>query len=218
MAGGLFHWGVPLCIGIARRWRAEDAAAIARRLDGALGDRGEVLDLGGGTGHLAALLAAEIRRPVTVLDASAPMLSRAARMGGIKPVLGDAAQMPFPDAAFDAVIAFDAVHHFERPEEALAEVARVLRPGGALLVGEFDPRLRGVRVLAAVERLVGEPGHFFAPRELESLVARHGVTGTSEAQRLGSYLFVGCRAAKSGAGGEGVARDASRDCGNTRRT
>jgi len=194
VAGGLFHWGVPLCVGLARRWRADDATAIARHLDGALEGRGEVLDLGGGTGHLAALLAAEIRRPVTVLDASAPMLRRAARLEGVRPVLGDAARMPFADAAFDAVIAYDAVHHFERPQEALAEAVRVLRPGGALLVGEFDPRSRGVRALAAVERLVGEPGHFFAPRELECLVARHGVSGAAEPKRLGSYLFVGRKA------------------------
>ena len=129
MAGGLFHWGVPLCVGLAKRWRAEDAADIARRLDGALGDGGRVLDLGGGTGHLAALLAAEIRRPVTVLDASAPMLRHAAAMPGVEPVLGDAADMPFADATFDAVVTFDALHHFVRPDEALAEAARVVRPG-----------------------------------------------------------------------------------------
>jgi ubiquinone/menaquinone biosynthesis C-methylase UbiE len=194
VAGGLFHWGVPLCVGLAQRWRRDDAAGIARRLNGALRDGGDVLDLGGGTGHLASLLAAELGRPVTVLDASPPMLRRAARLTGVKPVLGDAAQMPFGDAAFDAVIAYDAVHHFQRPERALAEAVRVLRPGGALLVGEFDPRSRGVRVLAAVERLVGEPRRFFAPRDFEALAARHGVTGVSEPQRLGSYLFVGRKA------------------------
>jgi demethylmenaquinone methyltransferase/2-methoxy-6-polyprenyl-1,4-benzoquinol methylase len=191
VAGGLFHWGVPLCVGLARRWRPEDAASIARRLDGALGGDGRVLDLGGGTGHLAALLAAELDRPVTVLDASAPMLRQAAQLRGVEPVLGDAARMPFDAAAFGAVVIFDAVHHFARPDAALAEVARVLRPGGALVVGEFDPSSRPIRVLAAAERLLGEPGHFFSPRELESLVARHGVNGSSEARRWGSYLFVG---------------------------
>ncbi len=191
MAGGLFHWGVPLCVWLAKRWRAEDAADIARRLDGAVGDGGRVLDLGGGTGHLAALLAAELARPVTVLDASAPMLRRAAGLRGVEPVLGDAARMPFADASFGAVVTFDAVHHFVRPEEALAETARVLRPGGALVVGEFDPSSRLIRALAAVERLAGEPGHFFTPRELEGMAGRAGVTGAAETRRWGSYLFVG---------------------------
>lgn len=193
MAGGLFRWGVPLCVGLAKRWRPQDAADIARRLNGALDGDGRVLDLGGGTGHLAALLAAELDRPVTVLDASAPMLRRAARLGGVEPVLGDAARMPFADAAFGAVITFDAVHHFTRPEQAFAEVARVLRPGGALVVGEFDPSSRAIRVLATAERLLGEPGRFFTPDELERLVARVGVSGASEARRWGSYLFVGRR-------------------------
>ena len=163
MAGGLFHWGVPLCVWLAKRWRAEDAADIARRLDGALGDGGRVLDLGGGTGHLAALLAAELGRPVTVLDASAPMLRRAARLSGVEPVLGDAARMPFADASFGAVVTFDAVHHFVRPDEAFAEVARVLRPGGALVVGEFDPSSRPIRALAAVERLRRRAGALLHP-------------------------------------------------------
>jgi demethylmenaquinone methyltransferase/2-methoxy-6-polyprenyl-1,4-benzoquinol methylase len=197
VAGGLFRWGVPLCVGLAKRWRPQDAADIVRHLDGALGDGGRVLDLGGGTGHFASLLAAELGRPVTVLDASAPMLRQAARLSGVEPVLGDAARMPFAEAVFDAVITFDALHHFVRADEALAEAARVLRPGGALVVGEFDPTSRPIRILAAAERLLGEPGRFFTPGELERLAARVGVTGASEAWRWGSYLFVGRKDGRS---------------------
>ena len=98
-----------------------------------------VLDLGSGAGHTALAFAPRVRE-VVGLDLTQPMLDEAAALAaqrGIRNVRferGDAMAMPFPDACFDLVTCRQCAHHFERPVSALREVARVLRPGGCLVV------------------------------------------------------------------------------------
>lgn len=59
----------------------------------------------------------------------------AARDPRVTLVAADAAEMPFPDARFDLIYSFHALEHVERLEDALAEMRRVLRPGGSVFVG-----------------------------------------------------------------------------------
>jgi ubiquinone/menaquinone biosynthesis C-methylase UbiE len=49
---------------------------------------------------------------------------------------GSATDLPFPDASFDAVVTRLSIHHFQAPHRPLAEMARVLKPGGALVVAD----------------------------------------------------------------------------------
>ena len=56
-------------------------------------------------------------------------------------VLGDAERLPYPDAAFDAVVNFGIIHHLPDWRRGVAEVARVLRPGGAFYFEEIYPPL-----------------------------------------------------------------------------
>lgn len=104
-----------------------------------------VLDLATGTGDLALALARRFPRArVTGLDLTPAMLAvarrRAARAGvgrRVALVEGRADALPFPDGAFDAVTCAFGFRNFPDPKAALAEAARVLAPGGALLVLEF---------------------------------------------------------------------------------
>jgi SAM-dependent methyltransferase len=112
-------------------------------LSSELRDRGGVLEVGVGTGLLALRLH-EAGIPVSGLDLSAPMLAKLVeKSGGAPPfplVLGDATTMPFADGAFGAAYLRWVLHLIPGWRAALAEMARVVRPGGVLLLslGTFD--------------------------------------------------------------------------------
>ena len=100
---------------------------------------GRLLDIGTGTGQLLESLAPRIAQG-TGIDASRTMLALA-RTRLSKPGLqhcavrlADMYRLPLADAAFDAVVLQMVLHYAEDPQAALTEAARVLRPGGALVV------------------------------------------------------------------------------------
>ncbi len=99
----------------------------------------QVLDMGCGAGHTALAAAPRAARVVAV-DVTPEMLQVAeglARQRGIANIefrRADVAALPFPDASFDAVTSRFSAHHYADPQQALREAARVLRPGGRLLL------------------------------------------------------------------------------------
>jgi SAM-dependent methyltransferase len=113
----------------------------------AIAPGGAALDVGCGAGHLSFALAPHLAR-IVALDPTAPMLttvSQAAQARGwshIETRQASAEQLPFPDASFDLVCSRYSAHHWTRLETALAEMRRVLKPGGHLLLidvqGEED--------------------------------------------------------------------------------
>jgi ArsR family transcriptional regulator len=95
---------------------------------------GDVLDAGGGDGTIAELIAPRARS-ITLVDRSPRMVAAAhARVPGARCLVGDVHGLPLPDARFDEVLLLNVLTHSEAPARALAECARVLRPGGSLLV------------------------------------------------------------------------------------
>ncbi len=92
-----------------------------------------VLDVGCGTGPFT--LAARHRGArVTSLDVGVELLRRARSKGAPTVLAGDAAALPFPDAAYDLVISSECIEHTRRPDRCVAEMLRVLRPAGALVL------------------------------------------------------------------------------------
>jgi demethylmenaquinone methyltransferase/2-methoxy-6-polyprenyl-1,4-benzoquinol methylase len=111
--------------GLDRRWRRLAADAVVRP-----GDR--VLDACCGTGDLA-LADERAGGTVTGLDFSERMLERARqKSGSVDWVLGDATSLPFDDGSFDSATVGFGIRNVPDLEAGLAELARVLRPGGRL--------------------------------------------------------------------------------------
>lgn len=121
-----------LSLGQDAHWRRVTAGAA--RPEGAA-----VLDVAAGPGNVATELVARGAAEVTALDLSFAMLAEGARRGhpGISWVNADAQALPFADAIFDAVTISFGLRNVPDPERALAEFARVTRPGGRLVVCEF---------------------------------------------------------------------------------
>ncbi|MBP1985680.1 class I SAM-dependent methyltransferase [Halolamina salifodinae] len=131
-----------------------------------------VLDLAGGTGRVAAALAPEYE-PI-VADVSAPMLSRATARG-LQTVRSDAGRLPLRDDAVDAAVVVDAYHHLPDREAALAEAARVVAPGGVVVIRDFDPTTRPGRVIANAEALFGMASQFVAVDAAAQQLTRAGL-------------------------------------------
>jgi ArsR family transcriptional regulator len=104
-------------------------------------DLGDVLDIGCGDGAVAELLTPR-SRSMTCLDTSERMVAaateRLARFDSARVVHGDMQTLPFRDASFDHAILFNVLVHAASPSKAIAEAARVLRKGGALVVVTLD--------------------------------------------------------------------------------
>ncbi len=112
---------------------------------GSLVDPGlKVLDIGTGTGSMLPVLAGAVGVTVAV-DNSAAMLARAQdlcrsrQLSGITLCKADVSALPFADGAFDAVNCAMVLQHVAKPGAAVAEMARVLGPGGRLIITGFCP-------------------------------------------------------------------------------
>jgi ubiquinone/menaquinone biosynthesis C-methylase UbiE len=99
---------------------------------------GDLLEVGCGTGLLLRRFAAMAGRAVGV-DLSPGMLAHA-RARGLDVHEGAAAALPFADATFDVVVSFKTLPHVPDLRAALAEMARVARPDGTLVVELYNPR------------------------------------------------------------------------------
>ena len=102
------------------------------------------LDLGTGTGRILELVAPRASRAVGV-DLNAEMLALArarierASLGHAQVRRGDLFQLPYADHSFDLITVHQVLHYLEDPTAAVIEAARVLRPGGKLVIADFAP-------------------------------------------------------------------------------
>ncbi len=178
--------------GFDRRWRRRTAEA--GRPQGA-----RVLDLGTGTGELAAEMARHGAAEVVGLDFARPMLAvasaRQPRRLATEGVLtrlawlaGDALHLPFASGAFDVVAAAFVLRNLADLDRGLHEIRRVLRPGGQFLsldmVASSSPLLRLLYrpyfwgLMPAIGGLVsGKPDAYrYLPRSIDGFLSAHGLT------------------------------------------
>lgn len=113
---------------------------------------GLLVDLAGGSGRVSRHLGGVFDR-VVVLDLEPAMVRRVP--GPLHSVLARAENLPLRDGSADAVIFTDALHHVEDQPQALREARRILKPGGVLVLEEFDVGGLQGRLVAELESFVG---------------------------------------------------------------
>jgi len=159
---------VAMTFGNDALWRAATTRTVAPRP----GER--ILDLAAGTGSSSASLARS-GAEVVAADFSPGMLAEGRRRHGdirnLTFVQADATDLPFDDDEFDAVTMSYGLRNVDRPKKAIAELFRVTKPGGRLVINEFSTppgrlfgklyRFYGDNVLPRVARLVGSNGEAY---------------------------------------------------------
>jgi SAM-dependent methyltransferase len=189
--GGLFVGSVPALYDalLVPMIFAPYAADLAERVQQR--SPSTMLELAAGTGAVTRALAERLPATASILatDLSQPMLDRAALIGTRRPVTwqqADAMHLPFPGAAFDAVVCQFGVMFFPDRAAAYGQVRRVLRPGGAFVFNTWD-RIESNEFADTVERALGElypeapprfmsriPHGYFDPRAVKEDLARAG--------------------------------------------
>jgi SAM-dependent methyltransferase len=155
-----------------------------------------VLEIGPGTGYYAIPVAEHLPGgTLAVFDIQQEMLDHvhreAAKRGiaNIESTLGDAQALPYDDDSFDAAYLVTVLGEIPNQDAALSELARVVRPGGRLVVGELfgDPHMvtlkklreRAGRLGFSFERRLGTPLAYFA--RFEAPAPRAGAAGSTAA-------------------------------------
>ena len=122
--------------------------------------RGKVLDVGIGAGPLAKRMVEKGAR-VYGADLSRPLLRRARRRGAV-PVQAVGQRMPFKTGSFDSAISIDVIGHVKKPGPLIAEMKRVLKPGGMM-------------VFNVVEKDRLHPNNSFTADEVEAILKKKGL-------------------------------------------
>ena len=174
------------------RWRASEIGATTERLERRLilelvGDVGgqRVLDVGCGDGELALELAAR-GATVTGIDASAAMIAAAEARAGqhnadVAFRVAMAENLPFPAEQFEVVTAITILCFVVDASPVFREIARVLRPGGRLVIGElgkWSTWAAGRRVRAWLGSRLWRQGRFRTASELRALAEHAGLTAS----------------------------------------
>jgi len=137
---------------------------------------GDVLEIGGGSGAMADGVArAHPAARLTVTDLDEAMVeaarSRLAHHANVVVRQADVTDLPFEDGSFDVVTSYLMLHHVIDWAPALAEAARVLRPGGVF----FGYDLTDTRVARLVHRADGSPFELISPSQLQDGLAGAGL-------------------------------------------
>jgi ubiquinone/menaquinone biosynthesis C-methylase UbiE len=168
-------------------WRSS-SSAIAREVSAQRLGR-DVLEIGAGSGSVAQQILSDAPELAwTAIDIDPRMTQAAAeRLGafaGASVKTADATAMPFPDGSFDSVVSCLMLHHIIDWERAVAEVARVLRPGGTF-VG-YD--LVRTPLASLFHRLDGSPHRLVVPEHFRTECTRNGLDINLRSRLLGHVM------------------------------
>lgn len=168
-------------------WETRPALKVLELFQRHISDRDRCLDVGCGDGGTSGVWCQERAASYVGVDVSEAAVAVARDRGLDARRIADASALPFPEDSFDVAVCVEVLEHLFQPQLAVAEIARVLRPGGRLiatvpnvahwrsrvdaLVGRWNPR--GDH-LSAAEPWRDAHLRFFTLRSLTSLTERSG--------------------------------------------
>jgi demethylmenaquinone methyltransferase/2-methoxy-6-polyprenyl-1,4-benzoquinol methylase len=138
-----------------------------------LGPTHRLLDVGGGTGRVSSKMASLVER-VVLTDISWGMACQAREKHGVQPANAHAERLPFPSGSFDRVLMVDAFHHVCDQPQTVAELMRVLAPGGRLVVEEPNIEKFVVKMVAVAEKVALMRSHFVHPVGMRQMFEGQG--------------------------------------------
>ena len=139
--------------------------------------KANVLDIGSGTGMLCTFgHACRDDLGYIAVDPAEGMMKYAKAY--VETHIATAEALPFDDNSFDMAMMGESLHHFRDVDEALKETVRVLKNGGRLFIYDFDVESFMGKSICKGEMLLGEPGNFFTPKDLEIKLTSFGLTAT----------------------------------------
>jgi ubiquinone/menaquinone biosynthesis C-methylase UbiE len=150
----------------------------------------KLLDLGGGVGRIAGFFVGKVD-DITVSDSSSGMIEKCKSINGVKCLMSKAEQLPFENGYFDKIIIIDAIHHFDNLEKVLAEVKRVLKPDGIIIVEEINARKVLAIAMEAIERFLGMNSNTYIAQDLLSIFQKHGFEMKVYNENKLFYYFAG---------------------------
>jgi 2-polyprenyl-3-methyl-5-hydroxy-6-metoxy-1,4-benzoquinol methylase len=169
-------------------------AAWFRRLAGGDLSGQHVLEVGCGQGVGAEVILDRLgAERVTAFDLDESMVELARRRLHARPVslsVGDVCAIEQASGAVDTVVDFGIIHHVPLWQDSIAEIARVLRPGGLLLFEEIPRHILDTWIFRTLT--VHPRENRFEADEFAAELARHGLHGTARIeQHFGGAMFVG---------------------------
>jgi len=135
--------------------------------------KAKVLDIGTGTGLLCKFgHACRDDVKYIAIDPAEGMMKYANTY--VETHIATAEALPFEESCFDVAMMGESLHHFRDVDEALLETVRVLKNGAKLFIYDFDVKSFMGKSICKGEMLLGEPGNFFTPQDLQVKLESYG--------------------------------------------
>ncbi|TRW26419.1 bifunctional demethylmenaquinone methyltransferase/2-methoxy-6-polyprenyl-1,4-benzoquinol methylase UbiE [Flavobacterium zepuense] len=185
-----------ISFGIDVKWRKKVLNLVAAK------NPNTILDIATGTGDLAILMAQTSAREIIGADISEGMMEVGRKKvidkdldGRVQLVYGDSEKLPFADAYFDAITVAFGIRNFETLEKGLAEILRVLKPGGIFVILETSvpvkfPFKQGYKIyskylLPLIGRVFSKDREAYAYLSESASVFPHGETLNNILRKIG---------------------------------